>query len=123
MPTVCVPVTADGQVDPRWGRAGRVAVARVDEAGEVASWEEIDVGWDRAHDARGEGGHHADVARFLQARSVDTVVANHMGEPMRHMLERMGVDIHLGASGGARAAVAEALAAAAGGGAAGGPGA
>ena len=26
---VCVPITADGQVDPRWGRADRVALAEV----------------------------------------------------------------------------------------------
>ena len=26
---VCVPITDDGQVDPRWGRADRVAVADV----------------------------------------------------------------------------------------------
>jgi predicted Fe-Mo cluster-binding NifX family protein len=113
MPMVCIPVTTDGEVDPRWGKAARVALAQVTEHGEVRSWQEIEVGWDRSHDVRGEGGHHADVARFLQGQAVDTVVANHMGEPMRHMLETMGVRVRLGALGSARHAVSEAFGAAA----------
>jgi hypothetical protein len=37
---VCVPVTADGQVDPHWGRAGRVAVADVAD-GQIRDWQEF----------------------------------------------------------------------------------
>ena len=47
---VCIPVTADGAVDPRWGRAQRVAIARVN-GDAIESWEEFDVGWGTAHDA------------------------------------------------------------------------
>jgi predicted Fe-Mo cluster-binding NifX family protein len=101
---VCVPVTLEGQIDPRWGRAARVAVAEVED-GRVVAWQEHDVGWDRTHDAQGEGRHHADVARFLLDHGVQAVVAEHMGPPMRNMLERMGLACHLGASGTARAAV------------------
>ncbi len=36
---VCIPVTEDGLVDPRRGRAGRVAVATVQE-GRIESWQE-----------------------------------------------------------------------------------
>ena len=39
---VCVPITADGQVDPRWGRANRVAVADVAD-GEIRGWQEFTV--------------------------------------------------------------------------------
>lgn len=39
---VCVPVTAAGLVDPRWGRADRVAIAEVAQ-GQVARWEEFNV--------------------------------------------------------------------------------
>jgi hypothetical protein len=46
---VCVPVTADGQVDPRWGRADRVAVAEV-AGGEVRDWQEFTVAWGTFHD-------------------------------------------------------------------------
>ena len=41
---VCVPITADGQVDPRWGRADRVALAEVAD-GEIRDWQEFMVGW------------------------------------------------------------------------------
>ncbi len=101
---VCVPVTATGEIDPRWGRAGRVAVAEVVDGG-VVRWEESDVGWDRAHDEGAEGAHHARVARFLQANGVQVVVAHHMGDPMVHMLGRMGIEVWLGASGDPRRAV------------------
>jgi len=63
---VCVPITAEGQVDPRWGRADRVAVASVVD-GEIADWQEFTVGWGTLHDEGTEGAHHARVARFLWA--------------------------------------------------------
>jgi predicted Fe-Mo cluster-binding NifX family protein len=100
---VCVPVTADGQMDPRWGRAARVAVAEVRD-GSVVTWREFDVGWDRLHDETTEGGHHARVARFLKDYAVGAVVAGHMGAEMAHMLERMGILVRLGAEGDARQA-------------------
>jgi hypothetical protein len=37
---VYVPITPDGQVDPRWGRADRDAVAEVVES-EVRDWQEF----------------------------------------------------------------------------------
>ncbi len=52
-----------------------------------------------------EGGHHARVARFLLEHGTEVVVADHMGDPMLHMLAEMGVEVRLGASGDARAAV------------------
>jgi hypothetical protein len=40
MPMIlCVPVTSTGEVDPRWGRAGRVAVAEV-VGGALRTWDE-----------------------------------------------------------------------------------
>jgi predicted Fe-Mo cluster-binding NifX family protein len=108
---VCVPVNADGSVDPRWGRADRVAVAQATPQG-ITTWEELDVGWSTLHDAGGEGAHHARVARLLIDHRVDTVVANHMGPGMLNMLEKMGISIHLGAEGNARNAVVAALGAA-----------
>ena len=106
--TVCVPVRPDGQLDPRWGRAAAVAVARV-ESGAVVSWDEFPVGWDALHDVGTEGGHHARIARFLIEHGVQAVVAGHMGPPMQQMLERMQLGVHLGASGDAREAVLRAL--------------
>lgn len=101
---VCAPVTPAGEIDPRWGRAARVAVAEVRD-GELARWEEIEVGWDALHDLGSEGGRHARVARFLQEHGTEVVVANHMGDPMVHMLGAMGVDVRLGAGGDARTAI------------------
>lgn len=101
---VCVPVTLAGAIDPRWGRAARVAVVDVQD-GAITSWQEIEVGWDALHDMGSEGGHHARVARFLQDQGAEVVVANHMGDPMLQMLAKMGVEVRLGASGDARSAV------------------
>jgi predicted Fe-Mo cluster-binding NifX family protein len=106
---LCVPVTPTGEIDPRWGRAGRVAVADVRD-GEIVHWEGWEVGWDALHDEGSEGSHHARVARFLQAQGVQAVVAHHMGDPMVNMLGQMGVAVRLGAAGDARKAVIEAAA-------------
>ena len=100
---ICVPVTTEGLIDLRWGRANRVAIADVTD-GTIVAWHDYDVRWDALHDAGTEGSHHARVARFLQEHHVLGVVANHMGEPMAHMLERMGVRVWLGAVGDAREA-------------------
>jgi predicted Fe-Mo cluster-binding NifX family protein len=100
---VCVPVTPAGQVD-RWGRARWVAIAEV-ASGEISDWRAIEVGWDELHEAGTEGAHHARVARFVREQGVETVVAAHMGADMAHMLDRLGVTVHLGAAGDARAAV------------------
>ncbi|HYM84493.1 MAG TPA: NifB/NifX family molybdenum-iron cluster-binding protein, partial [Candidatus Dormibacteraeota bacterium] len=101
---VCVPVNVDGTVDPRWGRAARVAVAQVD-GGSIEAWQEVDVRWDEAHEQSTEGGHHARIARFLLERHVEAIVAGHMGEGMLLMLQGLGIRLELGAAGDARRAV------------------
>jgi predicted Fe-Mo cluster-binding NifX family protein len=101
---VCVPVTPDGQVDPSWGRAARVAVVRV-EAGQITGWDEHPVAWDVLHDVGTDGGHHARVAAFLRANAVEVVVAGHMGPPMAQMLAKLQILARTGAQGDARRAV------------------
>jgi predicted Fe-Mo cluster-binding NifX family protein len=105
---VCVPLTVDGSIDPRWGRADRLTTAHVTSR-RVTVWQEFDVGWDALHDAAGEGAHHARVARFLLDHHVEAVVANHIGPGMLRMLEQMEIPIHLGAAGDARDAVVAAI--------------
>ena len=105
---VCVPVTSDGVVDPRWGRADRVALAET-EGGEINGWREVQVGWDVLHDSGTPATHHARVARFLKAQHVEAVVADHMGPPMQDMLVRMHIRVLLGAGGDAREAVMAAI--------------
>ena len=102
---VCVPVTADGVLDPSWGRAERVAVATVSEDG-IDDWQEFDVGWGSLHDSGTEGSHHARIARFLRDHSVEAVAAHHMGPPMANMLEKMGLSVRLDQTGSAREAAA-----------------
>lgn len=104
---ICVPITSDGLIAPGWGRAERVAVAEASPDG-VESWTAHQVGWGAAHDVAPEGQHHARVARFLQEHQVDAVVAEHMGEPMKNMLAKMGIQVTLGASGPAADAVSRA---------------
>jgi predicted Fe-Mo cluster-binding NifX family protein len=101
---ICLAVAGDGCIDPRWGRAQRVAIATA-EKGAITGWEEFDVSWDTLHDTGSEGTHHARVARFLREHQVDTVLAHHMGEGMARMLGKMGVTVHLGLVGDARRAV------------------
>jgi predicted Fe-Mo cluster-binding NifX family protein len=104
---VCVPVTGEGLIDPRWGRAARVAIANVQE-GDVVSWQEVEVAWGDLRDAEPEGSHHARVARFLKEHHAEVVIAHHMGEEMLHMLRRLGIRVILGAAGDAREAAVSA---------------
>jgi hypothetical protein len=75
---VYVPITPDGQVDPRWGRADRDAVAEVVES-EVRDWQEFDVSGGSLYDEGTEAAHHARVARFLRDNQVDATAAHHVG--------------------------------------------
>ncbi len=106
--TVCVTVTSDGSVGGGWGRADRVAIAVVGDAG-IERWQELDVGWGRLHDAGPEGQHHSRIATFLLEHGVRAVVTGHMGPPMVNMLEKMGIAVHVGAAGNAKDAVLRAL--------------
>jgi predicted Fe-Mo cluster-binding NifX family protein len=100
---VCVAVTEQGLVDPRWGRAERVALAEIGGNG-IESWQELDVGWSSLRASGTEGSHHARVARFLKEHRVEAVVADHMGADMEHMLGKMGIEVRLGAAGSAKQA-------------------
>ncbi|HET8569834.1 MAG TPA: NifB/NifX family molybdenum-iron cluster-binding protein [Candidatus Limnocylindria bacterium] len=105
---VCLPVTADGLLGPRWGRADRVAVADVAPDG-IRSWAEHDVGWGALHDAGAEGQHHARIARFLREHRVEAVVAQHVGGGMEQMLRSMGIPLRLAPAGDAKGAALVAL--------------
>jgi predicted Fe-Mo cluster-binding NifX family protein len=100
---VCVPITADGQVDPRWGRADRVAVADVT-GEEIRGWQEFAVGWGTLHDQGTEGAHHARVARFLRDNQVQAIAVHHVGPGMQRMLDSMLIRVVTGLAGDARSA-------------------
>ena len=104
---VCVPITADGQVDPRWGRADCVAVADVAD-GEIRDWQEFAVAWGTQHDQGTEGAHHARVARFLRDNQVQAVAAEHVGPGMQRMLGSMTIRVGTGLGGDARSAASAA---------------
>jgi predicted Fe-Mo cluster-binding NifX family protein len=99
-----------GTVGGGLGRASHVAVATVED-GQVTSWAEHEVGWDRLHDEGSEGSHHARIVRFLREHGVEVVVARGAGEGMQRTLSSMGVRPVLGVQGDARAAVVAAAAA------------
>ena len=101
---VCAPVTPEGMIAPGWGRAEWVAVADVVD-GEIITWQEIEVSWNRLHDEGTDGSHHARVVSFLRDQHVETVVVNHMGDGMVKILDTMSLPVHQGASGDARTAV------------------
>lgn len=98
---ICIPVDETGQVEPRWGRAPRVALATI-ENHQITNWEEFDVHWDTLHDQDGEGRHHARIAKFLMDHHVSDVAASHMGPGMSRMLESMRLHTYLGVEGNAR---------------------
>jgi predicted Fe-Mo cluster-binding NifX family protein len=104
---VCVPITAEGQVDPRWGRADRVAVASVAD-GQIAGWQEFTAGWGTLHDVGTEGAHHARVARFLRDNQVQAVAVRHVGPGMQRMLGSMAIRLVDGLGGDARSAASAA---------------
>lgn len=106
---VAIALTADGNAPQGWGRAPRVAVARVED-GRIESWTELDTRWDVLHDEGTEGGHHARIARFLTDNVVQMVVAVHMGPPMVQMLGRMGIAVRFDDATEARVAVINAAA-------------
>ena len=97
---VCVGIDDEGLVARRWARSRRVGLAEVGPNG-IESWHEFDVDWGRLRDSGTEGAHHARVARFLREHHVDAVAARHMGRDMEHMLGKLGIAVHLGASGSA----------------------
>jgi predicted Fe-Mo cluster-binding NifX family protein len=105
---VCVPISSDGTVDPRWGRADSIAVAEVVD-GTIENWEEFHVSWSTLHDEGSSARHHARIAKFLLDHHISAVVANHVGDGMVKMLATMGLPLHLGAEGDARAAVLAAV--------------
>jgi predicted Fe-Mo cluster-binding NifX family protein len=105
----CTPVTDDGRIGPQWGKADRVAVVRVDD-GVIEEWSTFEVDWRSLHESGTEGSHHARVVRFLRDHAVTDVVAHHMGDGMRHTIDRLGVAVHLGAGGDARQAIVAAVA-------------
>ena len=100
---VAVPVTTDGQLDPRWGKADQVAVANVED-GKVKDWVAHRTDWQRLHDEGPHGTHHARVVRFLLDNKVEAVVIDHAGAPMLNTLQKLGVMVVLDASGPAKEA-------------------
>ncbi len=104
---VCTTLGPDGVVGGGLGRASHVALAAVED-GQVMSWDEVDVGWDRLHDEGTEGSHHARIVTFLREHQVDVVVAKGIGEGMQRVLGNMGIRMALGLQGDARQAVTRA---------------
>lgn len=102
---IAIPVTADGQVERRWGRAPMIAVATREDDRSISDWVVHRVGWDVAHDQGDEGSHHARIVRFLRENEVDAVVVDHMGQGMRHTLGKMGIPVLPALSEDARRAV------------------
>ena len=109
MRIIAINVAGD-QVGEGFGRAHTVVVAQID-GGAIQEWIPYDVGWDVAHDqAASHGAHHATIVRFLNDHDVDAVVSGHIGPPMAHTLEAMGVAAYVGVTGDAREAALHAAA-------------
>lgn len=106
---VMTPVTPEGDSDPRFGRAPRVAVAEVVD-GAVVSWAEHQVDWDVLHDEGTHGAHHARVMTFLKENGVEAVVSAEMGPGMARMLDTAKIPVLLASPGDAKASILAAIA-------------
>lgn len=117
---VAVNILGD-QVGAGLGRAHTMAVASVED-GVIASWETHEVRWDLSHDAGtgvlqigtkptgdSHGSHHARIVSFLRDNAVEVVVTGHMGPPMAHTIEALGILGIVGAAGDAQQATLDAL--------------
>lgn len=102
-----VPVTSEGRVDPRFGKATTMVVADVTD-GQITDWQTHEVGWDVLHDQGEHGTHHARIVRFLKEHQVDRVVYAHMGPPMLNTIGKMGLELVQVEPKDAREAVTEA---------------
>ncbi len=102
--TICVPVNADGTIHDRLGQARVVATCHTHD-GAVTDWTEHVVDWDQTYGITDLGVHHPAVIRFLQDQDVTTVVASNVCESMQKVLAKLDVDVHVGITGDARAAV------------------
>lgn len=89
---LAVPVTPEGDVDPRFGRAPTMAVATVtDDA--ITDWQVHEVGWDVLHDEGSEGQHHARVVRFMRDNHVERVLLMGAGPGMLRTLDKLGLSL------------------------------
>lgn len=105
---IAIPVTPEGQVDPRFGKAHFVAVAEVNDDGtETTQWDVQEVNWDELHDIEPHGTHHGRIVRFLTDNNVDSVIINHAGESMLNTMAKMGLIIVTEAEGDAKEITAE----------------
>lgn len=108
---VAVNVVGDS-VGTGLGKAKTMAVAQVED-GQIESWQTFDVGWDVLHDQvdeAGHGAHHARIVKFMKDNAVEAVVSGHVGPPMIHTLDLMGLAVIVNAAGDARQAVIDSVA-------------
>ena len=101
------------------GRATTIAVADVEDS-QIRSWEEYEVRWDLSHDQPAQpsaagarpdashGSHHARIVSFMKEHGVQVVVTGHVGPPMAHTLDLMGISVVTGAIGDAKQAALDA---------------
>lgn len=87
---VALPVTPEGGLEPRFGRAPRMAIATI-VGDRIADWQVHEVGWDVLHDEGTHGSHHARIVRFMREHAVGRVVFSHMGPPMINTLSKLGL--------------------------------
>jgi predicted Fe-Mo cluster-binding NifX family protein len=102
---LAIPVTPDGAVDHRWGRAHNVADVDVADDDTISSWKVHEVNWDELHDSGTHGAHHARIVRWLRENSIEAVIVNHCGQGMVNTMQKMGLLIVWDADGDAAACV------------------
>ncbi|MGC8547392.1 MAG: hypothetical protein ACP5MC_00105 [Candidatus Micrarchaeia archaeon] len=76
------------------GRAPKVAIAKASN-GAITSVEEKEVKWGEAHEKEQEGLHHSNLAKFFISNKATDIVAAGAGPDMQHMIERLGIKLHI----------------------------
>jgi predicted Fe-Mo cluster-binding NifX family protein len=119
VPMIIAVNVVGGLVGSGLGRAATIAVADVEDS-QIRSWEEYEVRWDLSHDQPAQpltvgtrpdashGSHHARIVSFMKEHGVQVVVTGHVGPPMAHTLDLMGITVVTGAIGDAKQAALDA---------------
>ncbi len=105
---IAIPVTPEGQVDVKFGKAHWVALAEVNADGtETTNWTVEEVNWDELHDSSPHGTHHGRIVRFLSDNNAEAVIINRAGASMLNTMAKMGLVIVTEAEGDAKEIVAD----------------
>lgn len=108
---IAIAILPNGMINSHMGRTKRVALAAI-ENGKIADWQEVDVPFGENHDHNHnhhdhhddhhhhdhdhhhhDHHHHDAIGDFMVENGVDTVLVEHVGPGIQHVLNRAKVNV------------------------------